>query len=315
MFYRKRGYIILDCNATSVDLQAIIFALEFSSVLCITVSGTERVTLDNAYCQVLRTTSLIGRFDIPVIKQGRGAHRAGHQIAKICEQFPHKVTIVCLGPLTNIADALKCSNTFHKKVKRIVFAAGGFSGRQFTCHHNIESDSEACRSVFRSSLPIVLIPEDCFVPLIPYLAMREGTCGLFTLLFDANDEKLLSASQQVGPRDVPLALQCHIITHYKYTFLFLQANPGHVCLTKVALVLVALNAGTILKRDYMSFGVDKTATATDLTEITERSENVTCNTDSTLGLRARPENVLVVRSIDRAAILKFYRHLYLSGLY
>ena len=138
MFYRKRGYVILDCNATSVDLQAIIFALEFSSVLCITVSGTERVPLDNAYCQVLRTTSLIGRFDVPVIKQGRGAHRAGHQIAKICEQFPHKVTIICLGPLTNIADAINCSNTFHKKVKRILFAAGGFSGRQFTCHHNIE---------------------------------------------------------------------------------------------------------------------------------------------------------------------------------
>ena len=138
MFYRKRGYIILDCNATSVDLQAIIFALEFASVLCITVSGTARVTLDNAYCQVVRTTSLIGRFDIPVIKQGRGAHRAGHQIAKICEQFPHKVTIVCLGPLTNIADAIKCSSTFHKKVKRIVFAAGGFSGRKFACHHNIE---------------------------------------------------------------------------------------------------------------------------------------------------------------------------------
>ena len=40
---------------------------------------------------------------------------------------------------------------------------------------------------------------------------------------------------------------------------------------KVALVLVALNAGTILKRDFMSFGSDKTATATDLTDDTEQS--------------------------------------------
>ena len=138
MVHLKRGYVILDCNATSVDLQAIIFALEFSSVLCITVSGTERVTLDSAYCQVLRTTSLVGRFDIPVIKQGRGSHKAGGQIAQICEKFPHKVTIVCLGPLTNIADALRSSRDFPKKVKRIFFAAGGYSGRQFTRHQNIE---------------------------------------------------------------------------------------------------------------------------------------------------------------------------------
>ena len=102
-----------------------------------------------------------------------------------------------------------------------------------------------------------------------------------------------------------------------HTSLFLQACPGQVCLTKVALVMVALNSGTILKREFVRFGDRSTVTdVTDVTDLTtERSEDLTQNTDSTLGLRGRTENVLVVRSIDRAAILKFYRHLYLLDLY
>ena len=60
-------------------------------------------------------------------------------------------------------------------------------------------DKEASKVVFNSKVPIVLIPSNiaCSVPLATYLALREGTSGLFSTMFDYNEDALLNASHKV----------------------------------------------------------------------------------------------------------------------
>ena len=139
MSSQKHGYIIIDCNTTSLDLQPILFLLEYSSVLCVTLTGNEEVSLTAAYNETLRILSMIGRFDIPVVRRTTsGIPAPAHCLAHICEKFPHKVTVVCLGPLSNVAVALQLNRKFERNVKRVVCASDGFNGRQIVSSWNFK---------------------------------------------------------------------------------------------------------------------------------------------------------------------------------
>lgn len=129
MISQKHGYVVIDCNTTRLDLQAILFLLEYSSVLCITLSGNKEVPLIRAYSETLRILALVGRFDIPVVKRSTtGVAAAAHCLTHVCTLFPHKVTVVCLGPLSNVAIALQINKSFQRNVKRVVCVSDGFNG-------------------------------------------------------------------------------------------------------------------------------------------------------------------------------------------
>ena len=82
---------------------------------------------------------MIGRFDIPVVRRTTsGIPAPAHCLAHICEKFPHKVTVVCLGPLSNVAVALQLNRTFERNVKRVVCASDGFNGRQIVSSWNFK---------------------------------------------------------------------------------------------------------------------------------------------------------------------------------
>ena len=139
MHSQKHGYIIIDCNTTSLDLQPLLFLLEYSSVLCITLSGNKEVPLSRAYHETLKILSLIGRYDVPVIRRSpSGVADPAHCLSRICARFPHKVSVVCLGPLTNLAVALQLNRKFEKNVKRIVCVADGFNGRRMVPNWNFK---------------------------------------------------------------------------------------------------------------------------------------------------------------------------------
>ena len=78
---------------------------------------------------------------------------------------PGEVTIIALGPLTNIAVAIRQESGFAKKVKRIVIMGGaiaflGDGGGNVTpnAEFNFWVDPEAARIVLRSGIPMVLTP-------------------------------------------------------------------------------------------------------------------------------------------------------------
>ncbi|MEI7684196.1 MAG: nucleoside hydrolase [Planctomycetota bacterium] len=85
-------------------------------------------------------------------------------LVDLVRQFPHEVTVVCLGPLTVLARAFDLHPGLPSLVKRLVCLggtlhepgnAGPLSEFHFAC------DPSAARQVVHSGAPIVLIPLDC----------------------------------------------------------------------------------------------------------------------------------------------------------
>ena len=69
--------------------------------------------------------------------------------------------IICFGTLSNIALAILKDEETMAKVKRIYVAGGallGYTTTTPTAHHNILADAEAADTVFKSTIPITLIP-------------------------------------------------------------------------------------------------------------------------------------------------------------
>jgi purine nucleosidase len=74
------------------------------------------------------------------------------------------VTLCVLGPMTNVALALRKEPRIAPRIKQIVAMGGGFfEGGNVTvaAEFNIYVDPQAAREVFASGIPITLIPLDC----------------------------------------------------------------------------------------------------------------------------------------------------------
>jgi inosine-uridine nucleoside N-ribohydrolase len=84
----------------------------------------------------------------------------------ICDEVraaPHEVTLLCLGPLTNVARALQRDPELESLIQEIVVVGGAVAcGGDVTpaAEFNIYYDSVAARSVFRSNAHKRLIPLD-----------------------------------------------------------------------------------------------------------------------------------------------------------
>jgi len=81
-------------------------------------------------------------------------HRASHKnavdyIADTLLQEPGPVTILELGPMTNLAIALRLHPEIAAKVRRLIFLGGARQGREF----NFWFDPEAAQIVLRSAIP------------------------------------------------------------------------------------------------------------------------------------------------------------------
>ena len=69
-------------------------------------------------------------------------------LIKTIEKSPGNVTILALGPMTNIAIALRLRPDLQSKIARIVFMGGQLNGKEF----NFWFDPEAAQIVLRSSI-------------------------------------------------------------------------------------------------------------------------------------------------------------------
>jgi pyrimidine-specific ribonucleoside hydrolase len=176
--------IALACASPEVDLLAVT-----------TVFGN--VPLEATTRNALRLLALCGREDVPV---ARGAHRpliypqeheaeyahggdglsgrahtlpsggadvveldAVGLMAQVLRDAAEPVTIVPIGPLTNIALLLAAYPSLHDKIERLVIMGGGLAGGNTTAtaEFNVWSDPEAARRVLvEERVPTVLVPID-----------------------------------------------------------------------------------------------------------------------------------------------------------
>jgi inosine-uridine nucleoside N-ribohydrolase len=104
----------------------------------------------------------LGGVDFPEPKMKPVSETATELICRVVRANPGEITIVAVGPLTNVATVLKSDPTIGKLIKSIVIMGGSLSGGNVTpsAEFNIYVDPEAARIVFDSGIPLTMIGLD-----------------------------------------------------------------------------------------------------------------------------------------------------------
>ena len=183
--------IIIDTDPGTDDALALMLALnspEFDVRAITVVPGnvTAAMGLENA----LRMVSLANRCDIPVaagaqhplfqklitaefwhgknglanvelpLSKCKVDPRFGPDlIIQLAHEFPHEITLVPVGPLTNIALAVEKDPSIVPLVKEVILMGGSISGGNVNAaaEANIYNDPEAAQIVFQAGWPLTMV--------------------------------------------------------------------------------------------------------------------------------------------------------------
>jgi inosine-uridine nucleoside N-ribohydrolase len=88
---------------------------------------------------------------------------AANFIIDTVKRYPHEVTLLAIGPATNIALAIRLAPEIVPLIKRIVYMGGAFEVRGNTtpaAEMNVWYDAEAARAVIRQPIEQIFIPID-----------------------------------------------------------------------------------------------------------------------------------------------------------
>ncbi|RZC21487.1 Uridine nucleosidase 1 isoform B [Glycine soja] len=102
----------------------------------------------------------LGNTFLPPPKGEKIEKSASEFLVEKVSEYPGEVSVLALGPLTNLALAIKRDSSFASKVKRIVILGGAFfalGNVNPAAEANIHGDPEAADIVFTSGADIVVI--------------------------------------------------------------------------------------------------------------------------------------------------------------
>src|SRR5438876_11537192 len=186
--------VIIDTDPGVDDALALLLAMrspELKIEAITPVAGN--VPLDLTLPNALRMVEIAGRTDIPVAAGARAplmrrlvtatyahgenglggavfpepkikpvATPAAEIIRQIVRKYPGEVTLITIGPLTNIATALNSDPELAGMVRALVMMGGSLSGGNITpaAEFNVYVDPEAARIVFQSGIPITMVGLD-----------------------------------------------------------------------------------------------------------------------------------------------------------
>ena len=207
--------VIIETDPGTDDAIAIVLALQSPelAVQALTVVAGN-VTADQGVDNARRIVSLVHRCDVPVAAGAKGplvvplvtGSEAWHGknglgdvqlpepncpldrrwapdlIIEMVRAAPHQLTLITLGPLTNIALALEKDPGIIPLVKQIVMMGGSISGGNVTpaAEFNIYVDPEAAQVVFKAGWPVTMVGLDvCRVTLLTRARLHtlEGRHG------------------------------------------------------------------------------------------------------------------------------------------
>jgi purine nucleosidase len=192
--------VVIDCDVGVDDALALILAFHSPELDVRAVTGVNgNVPLEQVFENIQKVLSLIQPKDKPLIakgadrplkgktiyahsvhgKDGLGGAKidrekgkewwqsyagpADELITKMARQYPDEITLIAIGPLTNLALAIEKDPEGMKKLKEIVIMGGAVrTGGNITpcAEFNIFSDPLAAERVFGSKLSITLVPLD-----------------------------------------------------------------------------------------------------------------------------------------------------------
>jgi inosine-uridine nucleoside N-ribohydrolase len=186
--------VLIDSDPGTDDALAILLAVYSSEVDVKGISIVAgNVTADMGFDDALRVLSLVNRCDIPVAKGAehpllqrlvtgtywnganglggagtpaskcQGDHRFGPDlIIDLVHKYPNELTIIPIGPLTNVALAVRKDPSIVPLVKGVVLMGGSISGGNVNgaAEYNIYQDPEAASIVFNAGWPITMVGLD-----------------------------------------------------------------------------------------------------------------------------------------------------------
>ena len=217
-----------------------------------------------------------GMGDIGLALVGR-APAQGHAVDVIVEtirKHPGEITLVTLGPLTNVALALTRDPALVGLVKRCIVMGGiGYGHGNITpvAEFNIWVDPEAAKIVFESGMPIMMVGWD--------ISYRFAT-------FDAQDSTRLRA---IG---TPLAEFCVDIQSVLNSYALQETQLAGFDLPDPIAMAVALDPAVATQIKFLHVDIE---TASELC----RGQTVVDH----LGMTLRPPNIQVVREASRERFL------------
>jgi inosine-uridine nucleoside N-ribohydrolase len=85
---------------------------------------------------------------------------AAQALVELVDKYPGEITVVAIGPLTNIATAMLIDPEWDRKVERLVMMAGAFDMPNVLHELNAAFDPEATHIVMNSAAPTLLVPLD-----------------------------------------------------------------------------------------------------------------------------------------------------------
>lgn len=209
--------LVIDTDCGVDDALAIALAVKYANVLAITCCHGN-VSLQHVWKNVNRVLTFAGKEHIPVYSgcerplsqepvtdsefHGRdGFGEVGHEfqfdekkkpndepaavaLVRLAKQLPQKITLVALGPLTNLAIAQRLDSKFSSNLARVVFMGGnvtGFGNIEVSSEFNFHCDPEAANVLLNEfTCPLLCVPwEPCFTGRILW-AQYKSLCNLKT---------------------------------------------------------------------------------------------------------------------------------------
>ncbi|PYX57253.1 MAG: hypothetical protein DMG76_12060 [Acidobacteria bacterium] len=186
--------VIIDTDPGVDDALALLLAMRSPEVKIEAITAVAgNVPLELTLPNALRMVEIAGRTDIPVAagakaplvrrlvtaayahgENGLGgavfpeskirpiAEPAAQFIQQLVRRYPSDVTLITIGPLTNVATALNSDPELAAMVKSVVMMGGSLSGGNITpaAEFNVYVDPEAARIVFQSGIPITMVGLD-----------------------------------------------------------------------------------------------------------------------------------------------------------
>jgi inosine-uridine nucleoside N-ribohydrolase len=191
---RESSRVVIDTDPGVDDAFALLLAmrspeLKIEGITAVAGNVPLELTLPNA----LRMVEIAGRDDIPVAAGAKSpllrrlvtatyAHGenglggavfpepkrkaipepAADFIRQTVRKYPGEITLLTIGPLTNVATALNSDSHLAHMVRGLVMMGGSLSGGNITpaAEFNIYVDPEAARIVFQSGIPITMVGLD-----------------------------------------------------------------------------------------------------------------------------------------------------------
>jgi purine nucleosidase len=206
--------VIIDCDVGVDDALALILAFHSPELEVKGVTGVNgNVPLEKVFINIQKVLALIQPQQLPIIAKGanhplRGEPRYSHSvhgedglgeakinqkegeewwqifpgradelITKMARQYPGEITMIAVGPLTNLALALQEDPQGMRQLKEVVVMGGAVrvpGNVTPFAEFNIYVDPLAAKIVFASGLPITLVPLDVTHQVFLSLRVIEG---------------------------------------------------------------------------------------------------------------------------------------------